>query len=235
VAKHDGVPERGESSVSARPQPAPVVPTVPEEELRRIRQDLLEQGRFRDARQALATLATAYPQDQEVGRLKGEIELDVKADIELRVRGETGGRYVTDSSVTIVGVGGESFRLYVEPHEEMYVYLYLRDDAGKTKLLFPDSGTNGTSGPLRPGQAYWLPSPDPDNGYPFHRNGRGVKEVYVVSSRWPARELEQKGRELAAKEDETDGHLLQALKDRHEAQMGGCEVRVVKFAGEIQE
>lgn len=213
----------------AGPSPPPETIT---EELRRIR-DALEQGRFADARQAIASLERTRPEDAEVRRLKEAIEQSIRVRIEVKVLGETAGHHVLDAQAALMVLTGREtgFRLYVEPHEQVYFYLYGIDGAGRVQVLFPNPQvTGGLSNPLQPGRAYEIPATAPDTKwFPLKRGEGAVKELYSVASRWPAKELERWG--AAPTGEEASRNILQGLQARKAAQVGGCDVRSLQFAG----
>ena len=202
-------------------------------ELQNIQGDL-EQGRLNEARQAVTALYAKHPQDAEIGRLKEQIEQKVRSRIEVKLLGTASGTHILDAQVALVTLSGReaSFRFYVEPYENVYFYLYGMDQAGSLRVLFPvPHASGGGSNPLLAKQAYWVPSEIPEQGFPLRGEEGQIKEITMVTSRWPARELEQWGAAVAGMGgEEASHHLRQALKERQEAQVGGCDVRILQFA-----
>ncbi|MGH8006409.1 MAG: DUF4384 domain-containing protein, partial [Candidatus Binatia bacterium] len=221
------LPEAQDSQDAVEPQ-APA-----EEDLRRIREHL-QQGRLRQALQAVESLRRAQPHEAEVQRLQAEIEREVQVRIEARVLGEASGHHTLNTQTALITLqGGErSFRFYIEPHEAVYLYLYRVGRGGNIEALFPQA--NGySSDPLRAGQVYWLPSSDPARGYLFSHERADVEEIYIVSSRWPAHDLEQWAAELAGQDGVQAGDsILRALQERKAANVGGCDVRTLQFAAQ---
>lgn len=206
-----------------------------EQELHHIR-EALEQGHFSEVRQAVTALATRHPQHTEVQHLQKALDQEVQGRITVKLLGQTYGQSMLNAPVALMVLTGHEtdFRLYVEPQEQVHFYLYSVDRSGNIAVLFPTSRlSNGASNPLQPGRAYELPSPDPQQRwYPLKRQGHVVQDLYMVSSRWPARELEQWGTELVkAGGIEAGRNLLKALQGRQQAHVGGCHVRTLQFAG----
>ncbi|MBI3798684.1 MAG: DUF4384 domain-containing protein [Deltaproteobacteria bacterium] len=201
-------------------------------DLQPVRTDL-EQGRLRQARQTVETLHREQPQRTDVRQLQDEIEQKVRGRIAAVLQGGASGSRNMDAPAVLINLNGEeqSFRLSVEPLEPVYFYLFRIDRSKKIDVLFPRANGNPAN-PLSPGQTMWLPSPAPEPGYPFHEVTGEVAEIWMVMSRWPARELEQWGTKLTGQEGEDAGrHLVEALKERKEAQVGGCDVRTLQFVG----
>ena len=197
--------------------------------LQRIRDDL-EQGRFEQARQAIAELVTHEPDNVKVKELNAAIADRLRVQIKVRMLGNMGGRYVTDRPSTMLAFRGERLRLIVEPGETVHFYVYAVDSTGGVEPLFPE-GNGVTPNPLKADKEYAIPSPDPARGFALRRGTQEIEEVYVVSSRWPARELEQWGSALSgAKGSEAGQQLLAALQARKDARVGGNDVRIVQFA-----
>jgi len=98
-------------------------------------------------------------------------------------------------------------------------------------VLFPGADRH-TGNPLRAGQDAWLPSTDPQEGYPVHT----VDKVYVVTSRRPDHDLEQWGMQLSGGEREKARvSLLEALQAREHARIEGYDVREVQFVGQSRD
>jgi len=225
---------RLEEQMARQASPPPPVPAERlAEELQHLR-EALAQGRFGDVRQAVAALEAQYPQDEEVKNLHEDITRNIGIRIEVKVLGERSGHFILNPRQPLFPLTGKEtgFRLYVEPHEQVYFYLYAIDHSGKVEGLFPVTQVHGSAtNPLDAGQPYELPSADPARRwYPLKQT------VYTVACRWPARELEQWGAELPAEASTDAGRsVLQALAARSKAQVGGCDVRHVQFAGESNE
>ena len=196
-------PERGkrlEEEVAGTSGEVCCQPPVPSqnlaEELQRI-QEALEQGRWREAQQAMTAVEARYPQQTEVRHLKEALTQEVKGRMIVALLGHTSGEQTLDGREVMVIVTGREtgFRLSVEPHEPVYVYLYALDRSGTLKVLFPDApGHNDTSNPLQARGMYALPSADPERRwYPLKDKDRVIQKSYMVTSRWPARELEHWG------------------------------------------
>ena len=206
------------------------------EELQRI-QEALEQGRWSEAQQAMTALEARYPQQAEVRHLKEELAQEVKGRMIVALLGHTSGEQTLDGrEVMVILTGRETgFRLSIEPHEPMYVYLYALDRSGQLQMLFPTApGQNGASNPLQAGKTYALPAADPERKwYLLQDKARVIQKLYMVTSRWPARDLERWGAALAAGGVEASRALLQALHARQQAHVAWCDVRTLQFAGEV--
>lgn len=193
--------------------------------------EALEEGHLRDAHQAITRFAKAYPQDVDVRRLRTELERDINARIQVRVLGNTAGRSELDTEqAALILTGAEtSFRLYVTPQEQLYFYLYAADQGGRLRALYPLENEERR---LEGGHSYWFPSELPEHGYPLREEGHTIERLYMVASRWPARELERahSGLEGGHREDASDS-LRDALKTRQEPRLGGSSVITVQFVG----
>lgn len=219
-------PESEGENLRIAEEPGPLA-----ENLRRIREDF-EQGRLRQALQAAESLRRGQRRE-DVQQLLEEIEKEVGGRIEVKLRGGGSGHYTLNAQSALVTLVGkeQSFLLHVKPDEEVYFYLYQEDSSGRLEALFPDASSH-IANPLSAGQETWLPRMNAQGGYPF----ASVKKVYIVTSRWPARELEHWGAELVGSgENQASTNLVQALLARRDAHIGGCDVRTLQFARTSEE
>ncbi|PON10432.1 hypothetical protein C2W62_50095, partial [Candidatus Entotheonella serta] len=74
---------------------------------------------------------------------------------------------------------GDGYRIYVEPYQPCYVYIFQIDSKGELTRLYPsaDSGSHTVPGPVQ--GALWIPAPD--RWFQLD-NTQGLEEIYVVAT-----------------------------------------------------
>jgi hypothetical protein len=101
----------------------------------------------------------------------------------------------------------DDYRLYVEPAERCYLYLYQVDSRGTISQLFPNAGWSPhLSNPVDAGKSYLMPS---DSTWFYLDNTPSTETIYVVAARKPMSDLDalfhQAGQSQAAAARLTEG------------------------------
>lgn len=82
---------------------------------------------------------------------------------------------------------GESYRIYLRPNSDLYVYVYQEDSTGKGYWLFPNADI-ALNNPLKGGVDYWIPRRDRT----FRLDDTsGTERIYIVAATDRATDLEQ--------------------------------------------
>ncbi len=219
----------------ASPSPDGRLRNVPGPTLHHIR-GALTQGDFSVARQQMDWLVQQYPEHAEVGYLKTAITQDVQAQIEMTFLGGPEGYYEPDVQSLMYTLKGseDGFRVTIWPLENIYVYLYVRDDVGAVRSLWPIwEETDAEHQPLiaSPEKAYHFPAQNVSSRwFPVEHDGRRIRDVAILTSRWPARDLERLERELGGTGGRQASQQLWArIRQRQNAQIGGVDVRLVQL------
>ncbi len=196
-----------------------------------IRTDLMD-GRFTSARKGMATLMSEHPDLGEVKALSDELERPVRSRIEAKLLGRASGQHVLNAQSALLGLTGNEvgFRLNVEAHEPIYLYVLRVGRTSGTEVLFPrTAGAN----PLPAEEVRWLPSEKPHETYTLPTKMDDDEGLIIVSSRWPAQDIERQLRLLdGAGRAEASSGIRAALQERQASPLGGCDVRSLKFSRE---
>jgi len=81
----------------------------------------------------------------------------------------------------------DNYRLFLEPAQDCYVYLFQRTASDALVRLFPDETYGPLQNPLRQGQPYYVPA----EPHWFYLEGKpGDEHLYVVASTQPLQDLE---------------------------------------------
>lgn len=187
----------------------------------------LRVGRLREVSEALARLVPAYPSDPDLQRFRTEVEQLIRGRIQVRLVGpalvET--QWLAERSVPAFALTGteRGFKLVVEPNEPTFLYAFVETSGGVILPLATSPGAAET--PLEPCQSYLFPGPEPHELYPLDHADGPVDRVWVLSSRWPALDLEALASRDPIQSAPVQTALREALQRRHQGCLGGCDLR----------
>ncbi len=103
----------------------------------------------------------------------------------------------------------DNYRLFLEPAEDWYVYVFQLPSSGDLANLFPNKASSPVQKPLRRGLLYYLP-PEPDWFYldTDAAPPGGKERLYVVASARPLQGLDELYAQYSQADDESDKQAI---------------------------
>jgi hypothetical protein len=187
----------------------------------------VEQGKFSSIPSFLND--TSVDDNSEVQKLREEMgrKLLVQGELEYRLADGKEGKISISTDITPPVLNHRDYyRLRFQmnsPPDALYLYLFQVDSRGNLTPLFPSSQF-GTNNPVRPWQ--WpISIPDQDDKWIFldqlsdSTRQQSLEILYVLTTPWPAKDIESLSRKLLNKpgnEDEIKAQLLASLSLRQQ-------------------
>jgi len=119
----------------------------------------------------------------------------------------------SESVITITA--DDNYRLFLEPAEMHYIYVFQRTASDEFVQLFPNAAYTPLENPLEQGQAFYLPSPP---NWLYLDDVEGTSRIYIIASTQPMADLDSYSTQYNQEQDKDRQQAIRSsLRDRLEA------------------